>query len=372
MKKDCLSQTMLAISIFGKISPIRFKKLIRYFPKISCLEEIDFLKLKKIGLKENLITDFINFKKNFSVHETLINLQNEKINFTHLFAEDYPKILKEISDPPIVLYYRGRISPWPKNALAVIGARKNSYYGEKVIQEILKPFSSSNLAVISGLALGIDTIAHQNSLTNDILTFAVLGSGIDNQSIYPPENRLLAKRIIENGGAIISEFPPGTKPEKYNFPIRNRIIAGLSKAVLIVEAEEKSGSLITAKLALEENRDILAIPGTIFSALSRGTNQLISLGAKAITQSSDILNHFPEIKKIEKPKIINEVKENELNEEEILIYSLIKEAADDNRVIDFDEIAFLSKLDSASINSTLSILEIAGMIRREGPAHTII
>lgn len=373
MKKDVLNEAMLALSFFGKISPQRFQKIIKDFPEISQSGEISLYKLLKSGVKEKIAYEFIKFNRNFKSSEIINYLQKEKIYFTHLFSEDYPPILKEISDPPIVLYYKGKINPWPENTLAIVGARKNTYYGEKVIRELLKSFSFSDLTIISGMALGTDSLAHKESLENNIKTFAVLGSGLDEKSLYPPENLFLAEKIISSGGAIISEFPPGTKPEKYNFPRRNRIIAGFSKAVLVVEAEEKSGSLITARCALEENRDVLAIPGSIFSNLSRGTNFLIASGAKLIKDSSDILDYFPKIKKIDVVVNKEEVVDNNygLNDNEKLLYYLIKKASEEGSSLSFDELMLLSKLDSALINSTLSILEIAGMIKKDGPAHSI-
>jgi DNA processing protein len=373
MKKDRISEAMLTFNFFEKISPRRFKIIMQYFSDPYQAINASVLELEKAGLKQEIALSFYKFKNTFDFFSTIKKLALEKIEFTHLYADDYPEILKETQEPPIVIYYRGKINPWPENTLAVVGARKHSYYGQKAVKELLAPLSSTNIAIISGLALGIDSLAHQSALENNNLTYAILGSGIREVDIYPPENYSLSERIIKSGGALISEFPPGTSPEKYNFPRRNRIIAGLSKAVLVIEAKNKSGSLISAKRALDENRDVLAVPGSIFSELSAGTNNLIASGAKMIYQTKDILDNFPNLKI--KNKIPKQNKETlvweTLTDKEKLIYSIIKESSKKEITLSSDEISNLSKLDSSLINSTLSILEIAGMIKRDGPAYIL-
>lgn len=373
MKKDSLSQAMLIFSFFEKISPLRLQKIIKHFSSVHQALDASAAELEKAGLKQETACEFCKFKNDFKISEMINKMESENIKFTHLFADDYPSILKEIYDAPIVLYYKGKIYPWPENSLAIVGARKHSYYGEKALKELLLPLGSSDLAIISGLALGIDSLAHQNALQNNNLTFAVLGSGVDKYSIYPPENYALSEKIIKSGGALISEFPPGSGPTRYNFPRRNRIIAGLSKAILVVEAEKKSGSLISARCALEENRDVLAIPGSIFSSLSQGTNKLIASGAKIINETSDILDHFPNLKKLEIIKNTNQISANflKLSEQEKTIYLLIQTAEAAGKSLTSDEMVNLSKLDSVLINSTLSILEIAGIIKRDGPAYIL-
>lgn len=206
--------------------------------------------------------------------------------------QDYPKQLKEIYDPPSRLYVLGNKQLLKEKGIAIVGARKATEYGKKVAQQISKQLSGIGINIISGLALGIDTCAHLGTLQEKSIgkTIAVLGSGLD--KIYPKENIELARRIIKSGGCIISEYPVGTSASKLNFPQRNRIISGLSKGVLVVEASEKSGSLITADFALEQGREVFAVPGDINKETSKGTNNLIKQGAKIVTSYIDIIHEI--------------------------------------------------------------------------------
>lgn len=210
-------------------------------------------------------------------------------------SDDYPKLLKQISGPPQTLYNRGNL----RNDLfpiAVVGSRKMTAYGKQAAELLISGLRGLPISIVSGMAYGIDSQAHICAIKNNLHTVAVLGSGIDDQSIYPRANRNLAKDILENGGAIISEYPPGTPALHYNFPNRNRIISGMSKAVVVIEADSKSGSLITAKLANDQGRDIFAVPGSIFSKFSSGTNNLIAQGAKTLRGAADIIDEYPALK----------------------------------------------------------------------------
>jgi DNA processing protein len=200
---------------------------------------------------------------------------------------DYPALLKEITDPPKRLYVRGNLDLVGREVVAVIGSRKPTSYGIEVTRHILKGIGSK-VAIVSGLAYGIDALAHEITLEQGGYTVAVLGTGVDDDSIYPKENLELARKIVALGGALISEYPPGTKPLKHHFPMRNRIIAGLSQKLVVMEAGERSGTLITAQLALDYNRDVMAVPGSIFSEGSPGVNYLVSQGARIVTSSTDI------------------------------------------------------------------------------------
>lgn len=202
----------------------------------------------------------------------------------------YPNILRTIACPPPVIFIKGQLSPDYATTIAVVGSRRASYYGQGVIRCLIPTLAKSGLTIMSGLALGIDTAAHWSAINSHGKTLAVLGSGLAN--IYPPQNKSLADKIVASGGALISEFPPLTAPFAKNFPQRNRLISGLSHSVLVVEAAKRSGALITARFALEQGRDLLAIPGSIFSPLSEGTNSLISQGAYPITTAADIIEHF--------------------------------------------------------------------------------
>lgn len=212
-----------------------------------------------------------------------------KIEEISIESEDYPKQLKEIFDAPLKIYVLGNKEILKQNGIAIVGSRNATEYGKKVTLKFSKELSEKGINIISGLAIGIDTHAHLGTLkhTSKGKTIAVLGSGLD--EIYPKSNIELAKQILKSGGCIISEYPLGTKPEKIHFPQRNRIISGLSKGVLVVEASEKSGALITADFALEQGREVFAVPGNISSITSIGTNNLIAEGAKMVRNYMDII-----------------------------------------------------------------------------------
>lgn len=215
-----------------------------------------------------------------------------KIEEISIESNEYPEQLRNIYDAPLKLYVLGNKVLLKQKGIAIVGSRKATEYGKKVALQLSKKLSENGINIISGLALGIDTCAHLGTLQQNNIgkTIAVLGSGLD--EIYPKQNIKLAKNIIENGGCIITEYPLGTKPEKLNFPQRNRIISGLSKGVVVVEASEKSGSLITSEFALEQGREVFAVPGNILNFTSVGTNNLIKQGAKLVTNYMDILEEI--------------------------------------------------------------------------------
>jgi DNA processing protein len=203
--------------------------------------------------------------------------------------KEYPSNLKEIHNPPPVLYIIGKLLSEDDNAIAVVGSRRCTEYGRRVTGDLAGKLAEAGVTIVSGLALGIDTIAHKEAVKRGTRTIAVLANGLD--MIYPPENKILADRILKNG-AIISEYPIGTEPLKQNFPARNRIISGLSRGILLTEATDKSGTLHTVNFGIEQNRDIYAVPGPVDSPLSVLPNEFIKKGAKAITCGEDILEDF--------------------------------------------------------------------------------
>jgi len=206
-------------------------------------------------------------------------------------SKSYPKLLKKIVNPPKVIYVRGEIYP-EENCFAVVGSRRCSFYGKQITIEISEELSSSGLTIVSGLAQGIDAAAHQAATKNKKRTIGVLGTGLDDYSFYPKENLGLANEIIENNGCLISEYPPGTRGSKFSFPQRNRIISGLSLGILVVEAKEKSGSLIAAEWAKKQERKIFSVPGNIYFSNSRGTNFLLKNGAILTESAKDILREL--------------------------------------------------------------------------------
>lgn len=209
-------------------------------------------------------------------------MEKNQIDIISIQDKEYPSILKEIYDPPICLYIKGDKQILNNESIGIIGCRQASNYGLSVANEFAHNLSKQNINIISGLARGIDSAAHLGAVKANKKTIAVLGNGLD--IIYPKENINLVRNILDSGGAIISEYPLGTKPKKENFPARNRIISGISRGILVVEAKEKSGTLITVDFALEQGRDVFVIPGNINSENSIGTNELIKQGAKLVTK----------------------------------------------------------------------------------------
>jgi DNA processing protein len=266
-----------AFNLIG-VGPISFQKLLE---KFSSLEEAWQSNLEGI-LNRQVIAKRtrINPEKEYE------KLAKRGIKVLTIKDKTYPKLLKEIYAPPALLYIQGKLS---EPCLGIVGSRELSPYGFKTAPKLSFELARKGLTIVSGLAKGIDTLAHQSALKARGKTIAVLGSGLD--IIYPKDNQKLSKEIIQTG-AVISEFPLGTPPKRQNFPQRNRIVSGLSRGVLIIEAGERSGSLITARQALEQNRDVFAVPGPINSLTSAGTNGLIKLGAKPVTEVNDILEEL--------------------------------------------------------------------------------
>jgi len=280
-----------AFNLIGNIGPITFKKLLNHFNSLDIAWKSEINEFYKAGLNQSTVEQIRSKRPKINPDYEMERLEKEKIDLITIQDESYPKLLKEIYTPPAILYIRGNFKPSDKFSLGVVGTRRLSNYGEQITPIITSELSKSGITIVSGLAKGIDTIAHKTAIENNGRTIAVLGSGIDTNSIYPTINKYLAEKIIENG-AVISEFPINTKPLPQNFPQRNRIVSGLSLGILVIEAPEKSGAMITARNALEQNRDVFAIPGHILSNNSLGPNSLIKMGAKLVTKTSDILEEL--------------------------------------------------------------------------------
>lgn len=274
--------------------------------------------------------------------------------------DNYPALLKTIAIPPPILYVRGKIQKL-KNPVAVVGSRKATSYGIQATKKFTRELSRAGCEIISGLASGIDTAAHESALEEKGVTIAVLGSGIDTETIFPPSNRSLAERIIKNGGAIISEFPPGTPPLKHHFPQRNRIISGISRAILVTEAKERSGALITANLALEQNRDVFAMPGSIFSPYSSGPHNLLKEGAALALSGRQILDYL-EINYTEPAEAENAFYNDK---DEIGILKAL------DRPLTIDELVLKTGKGPAEISTAISLLELRGLVKKVGSSFIL-
>ena len=279
----------------------------------------------------------------------------DEIKTINIEDENYPKPLKEIKNAPEVLYCRGKILP-EESCFAIVGTRIYSSYGKQVALEVAGDLTAAGLTVVSGLAPGIDTFCHQAAVERNKRTIAVLGTGLDEKSIYPQSNLKLAEKILENDGCLISEYPPGTRGTQFTFPQRNRIVAGMSLGVLVIEAKAKSGALITAEWAKKYKRRVFAVPGPIYSSNSKGCHYLIKENAKLTENANDILKEL-NLTEIRRPDDTT----TEVAKEENLILNVLKEGA-----LEIDEIIEKTKLSAAKTASCLAVLEIKGGVRNLG------
>lgn len=358
MLLDADHKYLVALNHFPKFGPRRLKKLQAHFPDWRSAFFGKTIDLRAAGLEENLVNEFTVARININPDALMEKLAKENIQIVALGQKNYPKLLTEIYSPPALLYFRGRLNGENEYSIAIIGSRKYTSYGQQATAQIARDLAGAHFTIVSGLALGIDAIAHEATLSAHGRTIAVLGSGLDRQSIYPSANRYLADKIIASDGAVVSEFPLGTPPLRHHFPQRNRIIAGLSLGTVVIEASDKSGALITAQYALDQNREVFALPGSIYSSQSIGPNKLIKQGAKPITGAHDIIETLDLAQVanfIENKKIIPDSME-----EKAIITNLTHEPTHINDII------HLTGLDTSLINSTLIIMEMKGMIKNLG------
>jgi DNA processing protein len=318
---------------------------------------------QKAGLEEKVIIALRQTVAKIDPDEEMVKLLSEKINVLTAKEKNFPQSLKNIDRPPAIIYLKGEIKKTDKIALSVVGTRRMSLYGRQVTEKIVGDLARTGMTIISGLARGVDTIAHQSALEAGGRTIAVVGSGLDERSLYPFDNLDLAKRIIASGGAIISEYHPGTPALRQHFPARNRLISALSLGVLVTECPQRSGALLTARAGLEQGKEIFAIPGDIRNENCEGTNNLIKIGAKAITCAAEILEEFGFSGAIAEKakKIIPETEEEAI----ILDYLSIQP-------VEFDQLVKKTSLDSATLSSVLTMMEIQGKVRNVGMNQYIL
>jgi len=353
-----------ALAHFPKISYNRYQKLAAYFSDFKNLWDAEINELIQTGIDESIAGEFLAWREKNPIEKIMEKLNKENINIISLNDAGYPPLLKEINDPPYVLFFRGKLPNPNSPALGVVGTRKFTAYGKLACQEIVAPLVSNGVIIVSGLAMGIDSIAHQTAVDNTGITIAVLGGGIDKKTVAPAVNQQLSEQIIAGGGAVVSEYPPGFAPTLYSFPARNRIIAGLSLGTLVVEAPETSGALITARCALDYNREVFAVPHPISSPTGLGPNNLIKMGAKLVTEASDIIES---LSLTGLGEIINnkQILPSTPTEAKILQF-LSKEP------LHIDLIIKTSGLDSPTVNSALVLMEMKGKIRNLGGMNYII
>ena len=353
----------IAFSRVSGIGPVRFKLLLDFFhDDVKSAWYADRTALAAARLDQHTIEKFLRQRLKITPEQELERLQRLRIQIVTWCDPDYPPLLLKIEHAPPVLYLCGNLTGDDQRyTIGIVGTRKMSAYGRQVTEYFSRELVSGKTTIVSGLALGVDTVAHTTALDYGGRTLAVLASGLD--QIYPKSNYELAKRIAESGqGALITAFPLGVRPDAGNFPARNHLIAGLSLGVLVTEAPERSGALLTANSALQQGREVFAVPGAIFSAGGGGVNKLIQEGAHPVTSVNDILFNL-NLHLVPKPPIVQQIIQSIMpdNEEEQLLLSVLQ-----SEPLHIDEIIRASHLDTHVVSSNLVTMELKGMVKHVG------
>jgi DNA processing protein len=337
------------------VGAVRLRNLLEHFGNLEIAWNAPADALIAAGLPARIAENFLVIRKQVDLERIMEKIDAQGVKVLTWDDDAYPRRLKEIAQPPPVLFVRGSVNVEDDWAVSVVGTRRVTPYGRQVAAEIARFLAQNGVTLVSGLARGVDAIAHQAALQAGGRTFAILGSGVD--VIYPPEHRKLADEIIRQG-AVISDYPLGTQPESTNFPPRNRIIAGLSLATIVVEAGETSGALITAEFAVEQGRDVFAVPGSILTPQSEGTNKLIEQGARPLLRMTEIL----EALKLEQipEKQSNRKTMSTSPEEKKLLDHLSQEPRH------IDEVCQLSGLPIQAVSATLTMMELKGLVTHVG------
>lgn len=345
----------VAFNRVSGIGPARIRALLDEFGSLSAAWHADARSLVRAGLDRRALENWWETRRRLDLEAEQARLRKLGVQVLTWNDAEYPALLREIPSSPPVLYVRGELLPADEWAIAVVGTRRVTSYGEAVTRKLVAELAAAGVTIVSGLALGVDALAHHVALENGGRTIAVLGSGVD--QLYPARNRGLASRIMRQG-AIISDYPLGTPPDASNFPPRNRIISGLARGTLVVEAGETSGALITANYALEQGREVLAVPGSILSRSSRGTNALIRDGAIPVLEAADV------IRALDLEMAIPQREVRELipaDEQEARLLALLNDEP-----CHVDELGRMAQMAAGELNSLLAIMELKGLVRRVG------
>lgn len=344
------------------VGPAKIQALLNYFNDLRTAWDARKEQLERIGFDQRSIANFLALREKIDLDQSLADVHKIGVSLLTWESEDYPSYLREIDGAPPVLYVHGSLEDIDRWAVAVVGTRRLTVYGRQVAQELVTGLVLNGVTIISGLARGIDSIAHQTAIQHGGRTIAVLGSGPD--QIYPPENRGLARQIINGHGAVITEYGLGVKPDARNFPPRNRIISGLSLGVVVVEAGERSGATITARFATEQGRDVFAVPGNINSPASKGTNRLIQQGAKLITKVDDVLEELNLAMVLEHSAVQRALPETP---EEASLFEHLS-----GQPVHVDDLSRASGLPSHVVSSTLTLMELKGVVRQVGGMNYVM
>lgn len=349
-----------ALNLISNLGNQNLKRLLRHFSEPEHIWSASLSELREARVPDKMLFNLIEERNKINPEQEWQKLAKADVKIITCFNDNYPPLLKEIFSPPLILYLKGNPDLGNINNLAIVGTRKNSQYSQRVLAQFV-PDLVKYFTIVSGLALGVDAIAHQETLNHNGKTVAILGCGLD--QIYPLSNSKLAAQILDQGGSIISEYPLMTKPFKQHFPARNRLISGMSQGTLVVEAPRSSGALITAAFALEQNREVLAAPGSVFSPNSQGTNQLIQMGAKSILSANNILEIF----NLDLTKNKNKIILKPTTSEEKTILEILS-----TEPLHLDRIIVISKLDTSTVNSTLTSLELKRLINNIGGLNYVV
>ncbi len=355
------TEALILLNLIEGLGPVRIRSLLSHVGSAEDLFGASAEKLTRFGLSESLVHAVLEAPRGGMLKEELDLIEKEGVILITFQDERYPKALKEIHDFPVVLYLKGGLQSDDRLALAIVGSRRATPYGLEMAERIAREITGYGFLVVSGFARGVDTAAHQGALSAGGRTVAVLGSGLS--SIYPPENRSLVKEVSQHG-ALISEFPMSSPPLSQHFPQRNRLISGLSLGVLVVEADEKSGALITAHCAAEQGREVFAIPGRIDSPLSRGTHRLIREGATLVQDLTDILEELkvPIARETGKETLVKSLPP--LSQEEEVVYEVLSELPKS-----IDAIVEEAQLSAKETLAALLQLEVKHLVRTYPGRH---
>lgn len=352
----------LGFNLVKGIGPAKVQALLDYYGSLANAWQANEYELQRIGLDKRAVKTFLKTRQELNLDEALNRVAQADVSLLTWEMPEYPSYLREIPHPPPLLYYQGKLLEQDQWAVAVVGTRRLTSYGRQVTRDLVAGLVQNNITIVSGLARGIDAIAHTTAVELGGRTLAVLGSGLD--CIYPAEHRSLAQEIAQGQGAIISEYGLGVQPEAKNFPPRNRIISGLSLGVIIVEAGTRSGALITTNFALEQDREVFAVPGNINSPASQGPNRLIQEGAKLVTKVEDVLEELNLHMVVERTAVQLVLPETA---EEIAVYQQLS-----GQPTHIDDLSRSTGLPSALVSSTLTLMELKGMVQQVGGMNYVL
>jgi DNA processing protein len=358
--EKCDRPFWVAFSQIAQMGPVRVRRLYEHFGSLQSAWGAGSAQLGTI-LDSRSVANIDRARKQVRPDAVLERVESLGIDVVTLLSENYPGLLSHIPAAPPVLYVKGTLAPEDHNAVAMVGTRRATSYGRRITGEIAAELAVAGVTVVSGLARGIDGCAHQGALQGGGRTIAVLASGVD--IIYPPEHWELSERIIESG-ALVSDYPPGTKPDAPNFPARNRLISGMSLATLVIEAPRRSGALITVDFAADQGRDVMVVPGEAISPSSEGSNRLLRDGARAVMSASDVLEDLG----IAQAESIEPVQETlPLTDEERRLVALVTSTP-----AHLDEIVVAANMSTSQGAALMTMLELKGIVQNTGSQHYVL